>query len=202
MTTIAWPDDFEPQACSIGLQKSVQRFTSPFNGTPQIIDFNAERWVLTLRLRAARRSATAALPGAIEALLMRLAGGVDWVTCWHFARPVPAGTARGTPTLSVSVARGASALPVTGATSGGTYRPGDMLGCGGQLFMVRDLVTLDGSGAGSVSVVNRVRAAISSGAAVTWNKPTATFAMTESLGQVAHVPGALEPASVDLVEVW
>ena len=50
-----------------------------------------------------------------------------------------------------------------------------MLGVGGLLFMVQSDVALDGSGAGAVPITNRLRVAQSSGAAVTWDRPTALF---------------------------
>jgi hypothetical protein len=81
-------------------------------------------------------------------------------------------------------------------------KAGDMFGLGGQLFMVATDCVADGSGALSAPVVNRARVALTAGAAVTWNKPTATFAMTGSSGQVAHLPMLLDGAAFDLVEVW
>jgi hypothetical protein len=109
---------------------------------------------------------------------------------------------RGSPTLSAGVARGATALPITGGTAGGTLLAGDMLGCGGQLFMVAADITLNGSGAGSVSVVHRVRGTIASGSAVTWNKPTGEFQMPSWMAGVAHAPGMIDGAAFDFEEAW
>ena len=202
MTIITWPTALRPRACSLGLRKSTQQFSSPFNGTPQVVDFNAERWVLSVVFSVVSRRTTPVISGAEESFIFRLAGGVDWVSAWHFAREAPVGTARGTPTLSATANRGDASLAVTGATASGTYKAGDMLGAGAQLFMVRDDVTLNGSGAGTVNLVNRVRATIASASAVTWDKPTAYFATLANLASVAHVPGFMEGTTIDLLEVW
>jgi hypothetical protein len=367
MATIDWPANLRPQTFSPGLRKAGLQFRSPFNGTTQSVDFVAERWVFSLALPP-RRTADGN-PGQVEALINRLAGGVERVRCHHWYRPVPAGTLRGYPVLLSSVARGGTSLPIGRATAqhnlvagggfdvdsnsdgtadnwvlydgtgggslslvagrvtgtaqryttassvsthqkgvqGGafiswqtnttytlsfyakaptgsgflglpvrsrwnidpsivsvsapglttawqryvyrfsfgagpvepdfvlylaveagtetgswdiddvqlelgetatdfvsfpTLKAGDMLGCGGQLFQVADDVTLNDAGAGTVNVVNRVRAAISSAAAVSWNQPTAEFIMPASFGASNYRPAILEGMPMDLEEVW
>lgn len=198
MATIDWPYAQYPQACTVTLRAAGVLFRSPFNGSAQTADFIGERWLLSVTLpERVRREA-----GAVEALAFRLGLGRDRVRCWHFARPVPAGTMRGTPVLSAGAARGDATLAITGGTASGTLLPGDMLGCGGQLFMVKDPVTLNGSGAGTVALVNRVRATIAGGAAVAWDRPTAEFIAPTPDPSVAHRPGAIAGAAFDLEEVW
>ena len=77
-----------------------------------------------------------------------------------------------------------------------------MLSAGGQLFQVASDVTLSDIGAATVPVVNRVRAAISSGGAVLWNRPTAEFILPAMQAGPVYRPGAIESAALDLVEVW
>jgi len=109
---------------------------------------------------------------------------------------------RGSPTLSAGVSRGGTSLPITGGTASSTLKAGDMLAVGGQLFMVAENVNLNGSGAGTVPVVHRVRATINSGAAVTWDKPTAEFVMPAWMASFVHNVDALENVSLDFEEVW
>lgn len=199
MTVIAWPHDALPQSCTFGLQKSTLQFVSPFNGTAQTVDLGGDRWTLSLAMPARRRRD--GRDGAVEALMMRLVGGIDLAACWHFARPIPVGTMRGTPTVTTTTTRGAATLPIT-TTAAATLKAGDMFSAGGQLFMVATDCVANGAGALVVPLVNRVRATINAAAAVAWNKPTATFAMLGSAGQVTHVPLMLEGAAFDLVEVW
>jgi hypothetical protein len=198
MATYDWPTGLTPARAAIGSQGAGVQFKSPFNGTLQAVDFVAERWVLSVTLpqRLARDA------GQVEAFFFRLRGGVHRVRAWHFGRPVPVGTMRGSPTLSAGVSRGGASLPITGGTASSTLRAGDMLSAGGQLFMVAEDITLNGSGAGSVAIVHRVRATINSGAAVTWNKPTAEFVMPSWLANVMHQPGGIEGAAFDFEEAW
>jgi hypothetical protein len=198
-TTTDWPVSrvYEPRATSIALRKAVQQFRSPFNGSAQVVGLMAERWVLSITLPE-RRLATS---GALEAWLQRLAGGVEWTRAWHFARPVPLGTLRGSPVLSASVAVGATALPIT-TTAGATIRAGDMLGVAGQLFQAAADATADGAGAITVATVNHVRAALSSGAAVTWDRPRMQCLVSGTEIPAAYEPGRMLAPAVDLEEVW
>jgi len=198
MATLDWPEALIPQRAAIGSQGAGEQFRSPYNGTIQTTDFVAERWVLSVTMPQARRVNA----GAFEAFAFQLRGGFNRVRAWHFGRPVPIGTMRGSPTLSAGVARGATALPITGGTANSTLLAGDMLGVGGQLCMVAITTTLNGSGAGSVPIVHRVRGTIAGGSAVTWNKPTGDFVMPAMLASVLHMPGAIDGAAFDFEEVW
>lgn len=198
MATYDWPTALIPQRMGWASQAAGEQFRGAYNGSLQAADFVAERWVISLTMRPFKR----AQAGQVEAFFMRLRGGVHRARVWHFGRPLPVGTMRGSPTLSAGIARGATALPITGGTANGTLKAGDMLGCGGQLHMVADDVQLNGSGAGTVNVVHRVRGTVASGAVVTYDKPTAEFVVPAMLASVLHVPGAIDGAAVDLEEVW
>lgn len=198
MAVFDWPVALTPARCAIGSQGSGEQFRGAYNGNLQVVDFVGERWVMSVTLPQARRVNA----GRVEALFFQLRGGVHRVRAHHFGRPVPIGTMRGSPTLSASVSRGATALPITGGTSNGTLRAGDMLGCGGQMFMVASDVQLNGAGAGSVPVVHRVRAATASGSEVRWDRPAGEFVLPSWLATVMHAPGMIDGAAFDLEEVW
>lgn len=100
---------------------------------------------------------------------------------------------------NVQFERRGSATPYAGLAS---LRADDMLGAGGQLFQVQSDTLLNDAGAGSVPVVNRVRATISIGTAVVWSQPTAEFIMPAMQSGPVYRPGAIESAALDLVEVW
>lgn len=167
---------------------------SPYGGDEQVVDKLNDRWSCSLTLPV-RKHADAA---AIEAFLASFRGQVNWISLWHFVRPAPRGTMRGTPTLSGAVAQGASSLPIT-TTAGATVLTGDMLGVGGLLFMASADATADGLGAITVPLVNRVRTALSSGAAVTWDKPTAPFRLLSHSG-VNYIPGIADEVTLELRE--
>jgi hypothetical protein len=196
MATYDWPAAFRPANMAWGILKAGLQFGSPYNGTPQAVDFVAERWLISITLPPRTRNDA----GAAEAFFERMAGGVNWVRVYHFARPAPIGTMRGSPVLSSGVSRGGTSLPIT-TTAGATVKAGDMLGCGGQLFKVAEDATANGSGAITVTLVNRVRGTINTAAAVTWNMPTATFILPSKEHRSTHA-AIMDSVAIDLVEVW
>jgi hypothetical protein len=197
MATIDWPAGIRPATFALQQRRSGLQFRSPFNGTAQAVDFVAERWVFSLLLTP-RHYAEA---GQVEALLFGLMGGVERVRLWHFTRPIPKGTMRGTPVLASGVSRGGTSLPLT-TTTGATLKAGDMIGAGSQLFMVGADCTANGSGAITVPVVNRVRATIAGGAAVTWDAPKAEFIVPTMQAGVNFQPAFLLGVPFDAEEVW
>jgi hypothetical protein len=114
MGTQTWPASLQPQTFSASLKKIGLQWRSPFNGTAQVVDFNAERWVFSLTLPPKRRENS----GQVEALLYQLAGGIERVRCWHFVRPQPLGTMRGTPVLASQATRGNTTLSLGGVSGG------------------------------------------------------------------------------------
>lgn len=86
----------------------------------------------------------------------------------------------------------------------GTLLAGDVLGLGSQLLMVAEDFTAAAAGTGTVQLVNRVRVAQSTGAAVTWAMPTAPFALVDAGGiPAAYGPGAAAPRlSLAFEERW
>lgn len=198
MAVYTWPDNLIPARAAMGSAGAVEQFKSPHNGTLQVWDFVAERWVLSVTLP----QEVTDLSGATEAFFFPLRGGVHRVNAWHFSRPVPVGTMRGSPTLSATVSRGADSLVIANGGANATLRGGDLFSIGGQLFMARTDVQFNGSGVGTVPLVHRVRATISSGTAVVWNRPTAQFVMPSTTAMVSHFPGGIEGAAFDFEEAW
>lgn len=194
MTTFAWPATLIPSRFDIALQPNVREFESPFSRAHQTVDLLGERWKVSVTLPPVRRVNA----GAREAFFLRLRG-VHWVSAWHFAREIPAGTMRGSPTAAAA-AQGADTLTLNTAASV-TLQAGDMFGIAGQLFMAAAFAQASAQGVMSVPVCNRTRVAITAGAAVTWSRPTATFRLQDPAA-FSHVPGYSEPASFDLIETW
>lgn len=84
-----------------------------------------------------------------------------------------------------------------------TLLAGDRIGVGGQLFKVLETATADAAGAMSVQVMHRVRAALSSGAAVTLDRPRVLFVPDPEspVDWSAALGGRCPPVAVDWVEV-
>jgi hypothetical protein len=184
MSLITLPGDFKPRTVSLRMETSQRVAASQFGGAEQARDLLNDRWIMEATLPESRHDSGAWR----EAFIANFRGQTNWVALWHFVRPAPRGTMRGSPTLSGAHSQGAASLSITGGTAGGTLLAGDMLGVGGLLLMVAADVTLNGSGAGTVTLVNRLRAAQSGGAAVTWDKPTALFRLLDFTG-VGYSPG-------------
>lgn len=184
MSLLALPAWFRPRSVSIDMQANQRVGASAFGGSEQAVDLLNDRWMMDVALPDSLHVAAAAR----EAFIASFRGQVHWVALWHFVRPQPRGTMRGTPVLVGAHAQGAAVLNITGGTAAGTLLAGDMLGVGGLLCMVQSDVTLDGAGAGTVPIVNRLRVAQAAGAAVTWDRPTANFRLLDHAGPV-YQPG-------------
>lgn len=195
MSTVTLPATFTPRNCRLTLSTNQRVVGSPFGGSEQAIDLLNDRWLLSCELAEGCFS-----DGAWrEAWIDSLRGQVNTVALYHFAKPAPRGTVRGTLTLAASAARGANSLSITGCSpANGTLLAGDMLGVGGLLVRVQsDCAAVDG--AITVPIVNRLRAAQSSAAAVTWNMPTAPFRLLSNTG-VDYGQGRVSATSFDFGE--
>ena len=195
MSLITLPAGFRPSAISLTLSSNQRVNAAPFGGSEQVVDLLNDRWLLTATLPAR----THAQMAEIEAMFASLRGQVNTLELWHFARPVPRGTMRGSPTLNGAHSAGAASIAITGGTAGGTLLAGDMLGLGGLLLMVAADVTLNGSGAGTVTLANRLRSAQSNGAAITWDRPKAPFRLVGA-PLVSYLPGLGDSVSADFAE--
>ena len=188
MTSIALPSIFKVARCAFTQAVNQRVNASPFGGSEQAVDLLNDRWLCSLEVWQMSPAEAAQL----EAFIGQMRGQTNTTPLYHMARPTPRGTARGTQTLSAGVAQGASSLPITGISpSTGTYLAGDMIGAGGQLFMVAQDTTAV-AGAATVPITNRVRTALTNGASVTWNAPTVPMRMLANGGvnyARAVVPG-------------
>jgi hypothetical protein len=191
-TPLTVPSWFDPATCEVGLQRQVVQHRSGITGTFQAIDLGVEYWTINLTTASRQRAAS----GRDEAFFNQLVGGAQPVSLWHFGRQEPKGTMRGSPTLSASAAQFAKTLSIT---TTGTLLAGDMIGVAGQLIQVAADATPIG-GVLTIQTVNRVRAALASGSAVTWYRPTANFVMAESGTAFVHGPSVMSGSSFSFVE--
>lgn len=195
MSTISVPAQFKPRSCSISLSTNQRLNASPFGGSEQVIDLLNDRWLLSCELPANSQAGGAWR----EAFIGALRGQINTCQLWHFTRPQPRGTVRGTLTLGATAAQGTSSITVAGCSpSTGTLLAGDMLGVGGLLLMVAADCTASG-GVITIPITNRLRVAQSSGAAVTWSKPSAPFRLMATSG-VHYEPGLSNPVTFDFAE--
>ena len=201
MTTVAWPTTraFAPTAVKIGASTPKAAWSAPFTGQTQSISHLADRLICTVSLPPCTREEA----GQREAFFMSLASTGDWVTLGMKNRPVPYGTLRGSPTAQASAAAGARTISIQ-TTAGATLIGGDALGINGQLLLTAYAgATANGSGVMSLPLVLPLRAAISGGASLTWNAPTATWQLVADSIEFGYPSYSLQDAmQITLREVY
>ncbi len=184
-----------PEGFEMGLRRAVVQGRSPITGVVDGVDLLACYWCVQLQMSRL----LAADAGEFEALLNWLAGGVNTLELWHFNRPQPMGTMRGTPVLSAAAAQFAGQLQVQ-TVAGATLMGGDLLGVGGYLVQVLQACTADSAGVLNVPLVARLPGAVASGAAVLWDRPTVRLRMPETQVKTSYGGGVAEFPVLDLWE--
>lgn len=195
MATITLPAGFAPRDFTMRLVTNQRSFSSPFGGSEQVVDLLNDRWSISLTLP----SSSSANAARIEAFVNAMRGMTNTCNLYHMQRKVPRGTMRGTPICNYAP-QGSASLTFPNAGIGATLLAGDLVGISGLLLMVQSDCAADGGGSMVVPLVNRIRTAITGGAAVTWDKPTAPFRML-STGSVNYQPGYADGVSLDFAEV-
>lgn len=195
MSTIALPSQFQPLRFMLEPFVNQRVSAAPFGGSEQAVDLLNDRWLAHITLPPSDNGKAAML----EAFIGAMRGQVNTCDLYHYARPAPRGTGRGTLTLNAAVAQGASSIQVTGVSPAtGTFLMGDLLGVGGLLFMVAADCTAV-AGVATVLLTNRVRTALAGGASVVWDKPKAPFRML-STSYVGYGPALSEPITFEFGE--
>lgn len=167
-------------------------------GAEQARLFGPPRWLLRLVQPSNLAAAEAA---AWRALLVQLRGRVNHLAAWDPGQLAPRGTLRGSLTLSGGLSVGATSLALSGST--GTLLRGDMLQIGSGLGTSQlVMVTVDGTQA-AVTFEPPIRTAMSSGTAVTWDRPATHFRVTTESAQWTYARGRVVTGmSLDLMESW
>lgn len=192
MAVVDHPLALKPENMEWGITKAGVQFRSPFDGSIEAIDYPGDFWTLAIGYPPMMDGDS----GQLDAFWSWMAGGVNKVRVYHFKRPVPLGSMRGAPTLVGSVARGATQLQIS--TNGG-LKAGDFFKVGNQLC--RCMADCDAvGGVLTVPLVGRVRAALSAGTVVQWDRPTATFIFPAKAFSMAFAAGVTGRVMVDLVE--
>jgi len=194
MADYAWPDDLPPQTMVWSIQKSGVLFRSPYAGTVDEVTFPGWFWRVSLTLKPRRSKNIGA--GSAEAWFNGAAGAGIGLLIFHWLRPVPRGTMRGSPTTSASAARGAQSIAIT---TTGTLARGDLFKVGGTVYQ-SFADAAPSAGVLTVPIVGHVRAAIAAGAPVGWDRPTIRCIMPAFQNASAYRPGVMESVPIDLEE--
>ena len=201
MTTYSWPTEavLEPQVFAWGANESIGETPSPYTGKAQTgeVPFSY-RWRVTLGWPPTSSFAEQHSRMGFAAKI-RKSHRVN-IPC--FSLQAPAGTLRGSPTVTTTAAQGATLIAIT-PTSGTTVLRGDLIGLttaiGIQVVMVTANTDLS---AASMPFEPPLRASVASGSAVTWNKPAPLFRLVSGEWSASFRPMAAEPLILDFVEDW
>lgn len=154
MSLVTLPSWFMPDSFLPRLSTVERVHSSPFGGVEQAVDMLNDRWMVSLSLPASSHADAA----RIEALIASMRGASNTIALYHFIRPAPNGTLRGSPVIITAAAQGADEIEIAGV-AGETLLAGDLIGVGGLLLMVASDCTADEDGVMTVPIVNRLRTA-------------------------------------------
>lgn len=201
MATVDWPTGraFDPQHMRLSIVAPRAAWLAPFTGQRQSVTHAAERFQIALDLAPCGMD----VAGEREAFFGRLARTGDRVRLWHFARPAPIGTMRGSPTVGANAAAGATSITIN-TTAGATLAGGDLVGVAGQLIQAAyPGATANGGGAMTLPLAVPLRVAITATAAVAWDKPTGEFQIDTDAPEFDYSRGAAQAgASLVFLEAF
>lgn len=205
MTTYAFPtlSRAAPSRMTWRIAPNQQTFDSPFDKSVYVVEVPGARWVFQIDFDSLQEPDAA----KIESFLVKLRGQVNTFTMHNWVRPVPRGTALGTPVVNNSsgsplTAQTGNTLITNGWTAGATMKEGDYFGVNGELKMVTADATADGSGNMTLTFEPALRSSPSHGAALTTTRPTATFILSEPQSSWNNSPGGFSSYSLQGVEFF
>lgn len=140
--------------------------------------------------------------GRWQAMLMKLRGKVNRLAAFDPVRQAPAGTLRGSLTLSGSVAIGATSMALSGST--GTLLAGDLLQIGTGLGTSQLVMVVDDCTQAAVTFEPPARIGFAGATAVAWSRPLAYFRLAGEASNWSYGPAGrvVTGMSLDLLEAW
>lgn len=203
MTTYAWPTAARqmPQAAVLRIITNGRNNASAETGVSQTVTRPGSKWGWSVTMPA--------MPDALredfEGWLAGLSGQEHRIQTHDWKRPVPRGTCNlSGVTLNSSAAQFATSVTLTGCGASKTLLRGDWIGfASGQLCRVVADATANGSGVMTVSFRHALRSALSSGGAVTLDKPTALYILSDTTLELPRRAGRSQAGfGFDIVEVF
>lgn len=204
MTTYAWPTAYAkhmPQTAALRVITNGRSNDGAESGVTQTVTRPGSKWGWSISMAPMQT----AVRDDFEGWLVGLSGMEHRISTWDWKRPVPRGTINLTGiTLGASAAQFATSVTLAGCGNAKTLLRGDWIGfTGGQLCRVAVDATSDSGGAMTVQIRHSLRSALSSGSAVTVNKPTALYILAQPSLELPRMPGPVQPGfSLDIVEVF
>lgn len=205
---ITWPSALvDPVMVEIGIMANTQVHVSELSGELQTVELPGARWTMNLSMAPLKRSGEAAL---LEAFIAKLRGQAVRATMPVFGRRTPLGAWAGAAAVnnevgSPTVPQTGSSIEVNGLTSGTTIKAGDYFnfGSGGELHMVTEDTTADGSGRATISFQPPIRTSPPHGTLlVTTNPVVPLMILTDPHARWGIKPADITDFSLSLVEVF
>ncbi len=199
MTTLTWPTltRSAPRVLDWSLVPNTQSFGSPLSGAVQTVEMPGARWKASFMME----NLTEADAALLQAFLVTLRGRAGRFYLFNFARSAPRGTASGTP-LVKGAAQTGNTLIIDGCAVGATLLAGDYFAVNGELKMVVANATANGAGEMTLTFEPPLRASPADNAAVTLDKPTATFMLANDELKWNTQPGKFSSFPIDCIEAW
>lgn len=129
--TLDWPTlaSLRPAAATLGVRPAFAAWAAVHTRQRQRVSHMADRLAMTLSFAPCSSDDA----GVREAFIAWLAEQSPWVRLHHFARPLPAGTLRGTPAVAATVSAGARSVTLSGGTALGNLLPNSSFEWGSPL---------------------------------------------------------------------
>lgn len=221
MTDYTWPDGLAPFGQSFRLQPHVATSESPFTRQMKKYQLSAPRWMTRLAVRGGYSGPDLRGKGAaVDAFLVKLAGGANRALIYDFRRPGPSVTFDIYPFdddtffddgtgfeddmalgANGAVASGATTMSLTGcAPSTLLFRAGDYVGGDGRAHIILDDVQSNIAGSATINFSPPASAAIAAGAWI-YRKVTSPFRLaSDDASENASEVGGLEVHDLEFVE--
>lgn len=182
-----------------GQQRNDLEFRSIFGA--QAIEGTGPLWVASITATPYKHGQA----GMWQSLMLALRGRVNQLAMWNMERPAPAGTMRGSMSLSAAAPGGSTALAIVSAGQAiKTLLAGDFVGLGSglnqQVVMVTSNAVSNGSGVITINIEPPLRYSFAAGSGIAWDRPTALFRRKTSLSSWDISPGILSNMMLDFLE--
>lgn len=194
-TTRAWM----PRSQYWGTRTNTRTNTSALNGASQTVTLPGSRWLVTMSYP----QQTQAERSALMALLFKVSGGEHLLALGDMAQPRPRGSINLTGVTASAAAQFATSVALNGCGNARTLLAGDKFAIAGQLLVCTDDATASAGGVMTVSFRHMLRAAVTGGASVTLDGPTALFQLLATdIGSQSDPAARTGSLSFDLVEAF
>ena len=210
MSTYAWPfkPGFMPEQMNWGAESRTLSTESILSGAIQTSGVPGKRWKVGMNIPA-KSYKDRAVRMELEAFIDRLGGKEHRVTLWHMGRKgiggygYPMGSINQTGvTVSATAAQFATSITLAGCGAGTTLKAGDFFSVNNQLIMNPADAVADGAGVMVLPVITRLRVEAGATAAVTLQRPTATFVLDNNRWTSGYGLGGNQGLGIDFTEVF